>query len=178
MRRPYAWESTLLVFVFLLLLLSLNLIFGVIQSFLEQPLVLSPILIFGELLVLIVVIIWTTVRRLSWQETFRLHKTSWSLIGLSFLVAITWWFVGTGLATLMEQLFSLIGPPPEIPPLSIHLLPLVMPSLLYFWLLYVRSRFFGVLSCKVGCVMAFGPAWLAQVFYLVCSTLNSQPLFP
>jgi hypothetical protein len=35
---------------------------------------------------------------------------------LSVLVAVTWWPVAVGLVTLIEQLFSLIGPPPEIPP--------------------------------------------------------------
>ena len=38
MRRPYAWESTLVVFAFLLILLILNFVFGVVQSFSSEPL--------------------------------------------------------------------------------------------------------------------------------------------
>lgn len=116
MRRPYAWEGVLIVFAFLLLLIGLNLVVGVIQSFSPAPIALSPVLIFGELLILGLVAAWAALRRLPWQETFYLYKTSWLLIGLSIIVAITWWPVAMGLATLMEQLFSLIGPPPEIPP--------------------------------------------------------------
>ena len=116
MRRPYAWESTLVVFAFLLILLILNFVFGVVQSFSSEPLLLSPILIFGELLILGLTIAWVGFRRLPWQDTFLLHKTNWRMIGLSVLVAVTWWPVSTGLGTLMEQLFSRIGPPPEIPP--------------------------------------------------------------
>jgi membrane protease YdiL (CAAX protease family) len=116
MRRPYAWEGVLAVFFFLLLLFGLNMVVGVIQSALNAPLILSPLLIIGELLILGLVIIWVALRRLPWQETFYLYKTSWWMIGLSVLVAITWWPVAVGLVTLIEQLFSLIGPPPEIPP--------------------------------------------------------------
>lgn len=116
MRRPYAWEGALIVFAFLLLLIGLNLVVGVIQSFIPDPLTLSPILIFGELLILGLVVAWAGFRRLPWQETFYLYKTSWLLIGLSIIVAITWWPVAMGLATFVEQFFSLIGPPPEIPP--------------------------------------------------------------
>lgn len=114
-RRPYAWEAVLVVFVFLLLLIGLNFAMGFVQLALgDFPL--SPVLIVGELLLLVVVIIWVARRRLSWQETFLLHPTSWRLIGLSVVVAVAWWPVITGLATLLEQLFSLIGPPPDIPP--------------------------------------------------------------
>jgi membrane protease YdiL (CAAX protease family) len=116
MRRPYAWEGVLIVFAFLLLLIGLNLVVGVIQSFSPDPIVLSPVLIFGELLILGLVVAWTAFRRLPWQETFYLYKTSWLLIGLSIIVAITWWPVAMGLATFIEQFSSLIGPPPEIPP--------------------------------------------------------------
>ncbi len=116
MRRPYAWEGALIVFFFLLLLLTLNIVFGVIQAMVQEPLVLSPILILGELLILGLVVIWTAIRGLPWRSTFRLYKTSWSLLGLSFLVAVTWWFVATGLATVIEQIVSRIGPPPDIPP--------------------------------------------------------------
>lgn len=116
MRRPYAWEGILIVFVFLLFLIGLNLLVGLIQGAVQEPLSLSPVLIIGELLILGVVAAWSAFRGLPWRETFYLHKTSWSMIGLSILVAVTWWPVATGLGTLMEQLFSLIGPPPEIPP--------------------------------------------------------------
>lgn len=116
MRRPYAWEGVLVVFAFLLLLLGLNLVVGVIQSFSQEPVTLSPVLVLGELLILGIVVAWVALRRLPWQETFYLYKTSWLLVAASILVAITWWPVAMGLATLMEQLFSLIGPPPEIPP--------------------------------------------------------------
>lgn len=116
MRRPYAWEGALVVVAFLLLLLGLNLIVGLVQSFAQREIILSPILIIGELLILGLVASWAAFRRLPWQETFCLYKTSWLLIGLSVVVAVTWWPVATGLGTLMEQLFSLIGPPPEIPP--------------------------------------------------------------
>lgn len=116
MRRPYAWEGALIVFFFLLLLLSLNIIFGLVQSLVQEPLVLSPILILGELLLLGLVILWAAVRGLPWQATFRLYKTGWSLLGLSLLVAVAWWFVAAGLATIIEQVVSRIGPPPEIPP--------------------------------------------------------------
>ncbi|MEW5960841.1 MAG: type II CAAX endopeptidase family protein, partial [Chloroflexota bacterium] len=116
MRQPYAWESTLVVFAFLLLLLVLNLVFGAVQAFSPDPLLLSPILIFGELLVLGLTVVWVAFRRLPWQETFYLYRPGWPLLGLSVLVAVTWWPVSTGLGTLMEQLFSQIGPSPEIPP--------------------------------------------------------------
>lgn len=116
MRRPYAWEGTLIVFAFLLLLLVLNLIFGAVQAFSPEPLLLSPILIFGELLILGLTIGWLGVRRLPWRDTFMLYPTTWQMLGLSVLVAITWWPVATGLGALMEQIFSRIGPPPEIPP--------------------------------------------------------------
>jgi membrane protease YdiL (CAAX protease family) len=114
-RRPYTWESTLIVFLFLLILLGLNLFFGLIQILVSEPLIFSPILIIGELFFLGVVIAWVAFRRLPWQETFYLYKTSWTLVGLGVLLAVTWWPVAVGLGTLMEQLFSLIGPPPEIP---------------------------------------------------------------
>jgi membrane protease YdiL (CAAX protease family) len=114
-RRPYTWESTLIVFLFLLILLGLNLFFGLIQVLTSEPLIFSPILILGELFFLGVVVAWVAWRRLPWQETFYLYKTSWSLVGLGVLLAITWWPVAVGLGTLMEQFFSLIGPPPEIP---------------------------------------------------------------
>ncbi len=116
MRRPYAWEGALIVFFFLLLLLGVNIIFGLFQSLFEEPLALSPVLIIGELLILGLVLLWAAVRGLPWQETFYLYKTSWSMIGLSVLLAVAWWFVATALATLIEQLVSRIGPPPEIPP--------------------------------------------------------------
>jgi len=116
MRRAYAWESTLVVFAFLLLLLVLNLIFGAVQAFSPEPLLLSPILIVGELLILGLTIAWIGVRRLPWRDTFLLYPTSRQMLGLSVLVAVTWWPVATGLGTLMEQIFSRIGPPPEIPP--------------------------------------------------------------
>lgn len=114
MHRPYAWEGTLLVFFFLLLLLGLNVLVGAIRLVLE-PLILSPILIIGELIILGLTVAWVAVRRLPWQETFSLYKTSWSTIGLSILVAITLWPVATGLGVLIEQLASFIGPPPELP---------------------------------------------------------------
>jgi membrane protease YdiL (CAAX protease family) len=116
MRRPYVWEGALAVFFFLLLLFGLNMMVGFIQATLNTSLILSPLLIIGELLILGVVIIWVALRRLPWQETFYLYQTSWLMIGLSVLVAVTWWPVAVGLVTLIEQLFSLIGPPPEIPP--------------------------------------------------------------
>jgi membrane protease YdiL (CAAX protease family) len=116
MRRPYAWEGALAVFFFLLLLFGLNMMVGIIQAALNTSLILSPLLIIGELLILGLVIIWVTLRRLPWQETFYLYKTSWPMMGLSVLVAVAWWPVAVGLVTLIEQLFSLIGPPPEIPP--------------------------------------------------------------
>ncbi len=116
MHRPHAWEGALIVFVLLLLLLGLNLLFGVVQATVQGPVILSPFLIFGELLILGLVVAWAAFRRLPFQETFYLYKTNWLIIGLSILVAITCWPVATGLVTLIEQLFSLIGPPPEIPP--------------------------------------------------------------
>lgn len=116
MQRPQAWESTFIVFSFLLLLLVLNILFGLLQSFVEEPLRLSPILILGELLILGLMVLWVVIRRLSWQETFLLYGTSWLLLVLSLLVAAAWWFVATGLAVMIELLFSQIGPPPEVPP--------------------------------------------------------------
>lgn len=116
MQRPQAWESTFIVFSFLLLLLVLNILFGILQTVVEEPLILSPILILGELLILGLIVLWIVIRRLPWQETFRLYRTSWLLLGLSLLVAAAWWFVATGLAVMIELLFSQIGPPPEVPP--------------------------------------------------------------
>jgi membrane protease YdiL (CAAX protease family) len=116
MRRPYAWEGTLIDFVLLLFLFGLNLVGGIIESILPESLPLAPLLIIGELLVLGTVMIWVAVRRLPWQETFYLYRTNWLTIGLSVLVAICWWPVTAGLVTLIEQFFSLIGPPPELPP--------------------------------------------------------------
>lgn len=115
MGRPYTWESTIIVFLFLLILLGLNLFFGLIQILVSEPLIFSPILIIGELFFLAVVVAWVAVRRLPWQATFYLYKTSWVLVGLGILLAIVWWPVAVGLGVLMEQIFSLIGPPPEIP---------------------------------------------------------------
>lgn len=116
MRTPHAWESTFLVFFFLLFLLGLNLFVGIIQAMVTEPFLLSPLLIGGELFFLAAVLAWSKFRQLSWRQTFYLHKTNWSIIGLSVVLAVTWWPVAAGLGTLMEQIFSLIGPPPEIPP--------------------------------------------------------------
>lgn len=116
MSRPYAWEGVLIVFFFLLLLIGLNLLFGAVQYFTGQSLLLSPVLILGELLILALILIWAIFRHLPLQETFYLYPADWRLLGLSMLIAFTWWPVAIGLGTLMEQLFSMIGPPPEIPP--------------------------------------------------------------
>ena len=116
MDRPHAWEGNLIVFAFLFLLLAINILFGATQSLNQGPVALSPILILGELLILGLVVAWAGFRRLPWQQTFCLYKTSWLMIGLAIVVAVTWWPVVAGLGVLVEQLFSLIGPPPEIPP--------------------------------------------------------------
>jgi membrane protease YdiL (CAAX protease family) len=164
--RPYAWEGVLVVFCFLLLLIGLNLALGLLQAAIG-PIPLSPVLIIGELILLVVVGIWSVWRRFPWRETFLLQPTIWRMIGLSILVALLWWPVITALATLLEQLFSLIGPPPEIPPPQgvadsigyfiaiVILAPLCEEPVFRGFIMRGWSRY-GVVAAVVGSGILFG----------------------
>ena len=107
-RYPATWEANLLAGSVLIVQIGGA---GILSLFLD----LSIVLIVGQIIVIVPVLLWIAIRRLSLQTTLRLHPISLRTALWSVLIGLACWPVVAGMATLLDQLLSRIGPYPATP---------------------------------------------------------------
>jgi membrane protease YdiL (CAAX protease family) len=104
---PMAWEANLLVASLLILVMIGGGIAGAFG--------LSVLLIVFQLLVLLPGMVWMAIRRYPLKPTLRLHNINRQTVIWSVLIGLVCWPIVAGMATLIEQGLSRIGPGPQVP---------------------------------------------------------------
>jgi len=103
---PMTWEANLLVASLLILVLIGGSIAGAFG--------ISALLI-SQLLLLLPVLIWMAIRRYPLKPTLRLHSINGQTAIWSVLIGLVCWPIAAGMASLIEQGLSRIGPGPQFP---------------------------------------------------------------
>jgi membrane protease YdiL (CAAX protease family) len=104
---PMVWEANLLVASLLILVMIGGGIAGAFG--------ISALLIVFQLLVILPGLIWIALRRYPLKPTLRLHSINRQTVIWSVLIGLVCWPIAAGMAALIEQGLSRIGPGPQIP---------------------------------------------------------------